>query len=64
VKIPNKVSHFDLKFKFLRSILAEMRAKPIKILERTHEIRSFAIIRDLLAHLQASQINFEISTWT
>jgi len=29
---------------------------------RTHKIRSFATIRDLLAYLQASQINFEI--WT
>jgi len=42
---------------------AEMRPKSIKILERTHEIRSFATIRDLLAYLQASQINFEVSTW-
>jgi len=38
------------------------RPKAILILERTHKIRSFATIRNLLAHLQASQINFEVST--
>jgi len=32
-------------------------------LERTHEIRSIATIRNLLAYLQASQINFEFWTW-
>jgi len=30
--------------------------------QRRHKIRSFATIRNLLAHLQASQINFEF--WT
>jgi len=36
------------------------RPKAILILERTHEIRSFATIRDLLAYPRASQINFEV----
>ena len=40
----------------------EMRPKAISILEKPHEIRSFATIRDLFTYLQASQINFEI--WT
>jgi len=40
-----------------------MRPKAIKILERTQEIRLFATIRNLLAYLQASQINFEFWIW-
>jgi len=43
---------------------AEKRPKAILILERTREICSFATIQDLLAYLRASQINFEVSTWT
>jgi len=41
----------------------EMRPKTILILKKTHNIRSFATIRDLVAYLRALQINFEVSTW-
>jgi len=39
-----------------------MRPKAILILETSHKIRSFATIRNLLAHPRASRINFEV--WT
>jgi len=40
----------------------EKRPTAILVLERSHKIRSFATIRNLLAYLRASQINFEFLT--
>ena len=63
MKIPNKVSHLDLKFKFLRSILAERCVQKRfgfwKELTKFVHLRLFGTFQ-LIYKLHKSILNFEI----